>query len=141
MSFTPIDRNRTNRFPTLGAWWIVYGVLSLIEAALLFVYSGTATAMFGALLSRVPSPFALMSDFHIAYGVIIVLSVVCGIAGILAGIALGTGNESGRALALTAAFLALWHLPFGLTLGVYTLVALLPWRAGGERAIPLREAA
>ena len=140
MSFTPIDRNRSNR-PTLGVWWIAYGVLSLIEAALLFVYSGTATAMFGALLTRVPSPFTLMSDFHIVYGVVIVLSVVCGIAGILAGIALAAGNESGRSLALAAAFLALWHIPFGLTLGIYTLVALLPWRAGGERVIPMREAA
>jgi hypothetical protein len=33
----------------------------------LVMSSGTATVMYGALLSSVANPFALMSDFHIVY--------------------------------------------------------------------------
>jgi len=40
----------------LGGCWIVYGVIRLVQATLLVLYSGTATVMFGALLSRVPDP-------------------------------------------------------------------------------------
>ena len=139
-SFASTSQNRKNYLRTLGVWWIVYGVVSLIEAILLFVFSGTATVMFGALLQRVPNPFVLMSDFHILYAAGILLTVVCGLAGIGAGLALSAGSGSGRSLALVAGFLALWHIPLGLTLGVYTLIVLLPSNAG-ERYIPMREAA
>jgi hypothetical protein len=42
-------------------------------------FQPTATVMFGALLGRVADPFALMSDFHIIYTGIMVLSVLSGI--------------------------------------------------------------
>jgi hypothetical protein len=87
--------------------------------------------MFGALLTRVPDPFALMSDFHIVYSLMIVLSVVCGVAGCLAGIALLAARPAGRPLALVAAFLSTSSLPLGTTLGIYTLVVLLPRSIGG----------
>jgi hypothetical protein len=131
---------RDSRLRTLGVCWIVYGVISLIEAILLFLFSGTATVMFGALLVRVPDPFTLMSAFHSLYVAAIVVSIVCGIAGILAGLVLGSGSEPGRTLALVAGFLALWHIPAGLALGIYTLVVLLPSRPA-ERYVPMREAA
>jgi hypothetical protein len=108
----------------------VYGVIRLVLAALLVLYSGTATVMFGALLSRVPDPFTLMSLFHFMYIVMIALSVVCGILGIMAGLALLGGKQSGRTLALIAGFLSLSNIPLGITLGIYTLVVfLLPGRA------------
>jgi hypothetical protein len=43
---------------------MVYGVIRLLLGTLLVLYSGTATVMFGALLSRVPDPFSLMAVFH-----------------------------------------------------------------------------
>ena len=98
-------------------------------AAFLVIFSGTATLMFGALLNRVPDPFALMTDFHFIYVLMIILSVLCGILGILAGLALLAGSGSGRSLALAAAFLSLCEIPLGLTLGTYTLVVLLPTRS------------
>jgi hypothetical protein len=98
-------------------------------AICLFIYSGTAALMFGALLNRVPDPFTLMADFHIVYTAMIALSVVCGILGIVAGLALFAGNRSGRMLALLAGFLSLSNIPLGTTLGTATLVMLLPaWR-------------
>jgi len=108
----------------LGLCWIVYGILRLAMALWLALFTGTATVMFGALLQRVANPFAMMSDFHVLYVLLIVLSVVCGIVGLLAGIAILGGG--GRKLALAAAFLSVSEIPFGTTLGIYTLVIFLP---------------
>jgi hypothetical protein len=110
----------------LGAFWMVYGIIRILAAVCLVIFSGTATLMFGALLNRVPNPFALMRDFHFFYTAMILLSALGGILGFLAGLALLAGNGSGRVLALIAAFLSLSNLPLGTTLGIYTLVVLLP---------------
>jgi len=48
---------------TVGSLWIVYGVIRLVLAALLILYTGTVTVMFGTLLNRVADPFTLMSFF------------------------------------------------------------------------------
>jgi len=124
-----IAQSPSNHLQTLGTCWIVYGVIRLILALCLFIYSATATVMFGALLNRVPNPFSLMADFHVLYIAMIALSVVCGILGIMAGLALLSGKPSGRLLALIAGFLSLSNIPLGTTLGIFTLVVLLPIRA------------
>ena len=85
--------------------------------------------MFGALLSRVADPFALMSDFHIVYAGMVILTVLCGLLGLLAGLALLANQRSARMLALIAAFLSVSEIPFGTTLGIYTLIVLLPLRS------------
>ena len=65
MAFDERSATSSNdRFRTLGGLWIVYGIIRLIMAAFLIIFSDTATLMFGALLNRVPNPFALMTDFH-----------------------------------------------------------------------------
>jgi hypothetical protein len=109
----------------LGVYWILYGILRLLMAIWLFLFSGTATVMFGAALVRVPNPFALMRNFHIWYGAMIVLSILCGVLGLLAGVALMAGQSSGRTLGLAAAFFSVSEIPFGTTLGIYTLIVLL----------------
>jgi hypothetical protein len=121
-----IARNLTGHVRILGKCWIVYGVIRLIMAVCLFIYSGTATLMFGALLNRVPDPFTMMTDFHIVYAVVIALSAVCGILAIMAGLAVLAGNRSGRMIAIIASFLSLSDIPLGITLGTYTLLVLLP---------------
>jgi len=122
------ERSGSGRFRTLGIFWILYGLIRLVSAVGLFVYSATATLMFGALLNRVANPFALMDIFHIVYLGAIVLAVVCGILGIMAGLALLNGGRSARTLGLIAGVLSLSNLPLGTTLGIYTLVVLLPTR-------------
>jgi hypothetical protein len=109
---------------TLGICWVIYGIIRLAMALWLFVFNGTATVMFGALLARVPDPFTMMSEFHIIYVAIIVLSVICGVLGIIGG--LGAMAGGGRSILILAALLSLCALPLGITLGVYTLVVLLP---------------
>ncbi|HUZ05689.1 MAG TPA: hypothetical protein VMU62_10050 [Acidobacteriaceae bacterium] len=114
----------------MGILWIVYGIIRLILVLCLLIYASTATLMFGALLSRVPDPFALMSIFHFLYAVMIAWSVVCGIIGFVAGLALLGRRQSGRKLALIAAVVSAADIPFGITLGMYTLVELLPIKIG-----------
>ena len=111
---------------TLGVCWIVYGILRILMALILAISSGTATVMFGALLVRVADPYSLMTLFHATYLFIIILSGVGGIVGILAGLALLGGGGYGRTLALLAAILSVSEVPIGTTLGIFTLVALLP---------------
>jgi hypothetical protein len=121
---------------TLGVCWIVYGVFRLVMGLCLIVYSGTATVMFGALLGRVPDAFSLMADFHVFYAVIVTLSFVCGLLGLFGGLAVLANQGLARKLVLVAAVLSVSDLPFGTTLGIFTLVALLPFRGGiaGARA-------
>jgi hypothetical protein len=110
---------------TLGALWIVYAILRLVAVILLVLYTGTATVMFGALLTRVPDPYTLMTIFHILYVAAIIVTALSGLCGLFAGVALLAG-KSARTLSLVAAFLSLSDLPFGTTLGIYTLIVFLP---------------
>jgi hypothetical protein len=89
--------------------------------------------MFGALLTRGANPFALMSDFHFVYLVLVVLSILCGVFGLLAGLALLANQPSARNLALLAAFLSVSEIPFGTTLGIYTLVVFPPYCEASSR--------
>lgn len=113
----------------LGVCWVVYGILRLAMGVCLVLFIGTATVMFGALLSRAPNPFALMDDFHVVYICLVALTFLCGLFGILAGLALLANQRAARMLALLAAFLSVSELPLGTTLGIYTLIVLLPLRS------------
>jgi len=117
--------NTSGRLRTLGLCWIVYGIARIVMGICMILWSGTATVMFGALLSRVPDPFSMMTEFHIVYTALIILSFVCGILGIFAGLALAANTGAARILAILAAFFSVCEIPFGTTLGIYTLVVFL----------------
>jgi hypothetical protein len=125
-SDAPAFRNSRGPVGTLGVLWIVYGIIRLGMAVWLAVFTPTATVMFGALLTRVPDPFTLMSAFHFLYLVMVIWSAVCGVFGIVGGLALLAGQRSAPSLALVAAFLSLSEIPLGVTLGIYTLIVFLP---------------
>jgi hypothetical protein len=112
----------------LGFAWIVYGILRFAVTLWLIAFTATATLMFGALLTRVPNPFALMSDFHILYTAIVVWSGASCVLGLIAGITLLLNQRSARILAIAAALISLAELPFGIMLGVYTMVHTAPAR-------------
>jgi vacuolar-type H+-ATPase subunit I/STV1 len=118
--------NLHGNWRNLGTMWLVYGIYRAIVGICLVLFSGTATAMFGALLSRAADPFALMGDFHIIYVCIVVLTLLSGLLGLLAGLALLANRRSARMLALVASFLSVSEIPLGTTLGIYTLIVLLP---------------
>ena len=130
---TPTVTSR-GRFGTLGILWAIYGISRLIIALVLSFFSGTATLMFGALLSRVPDAFTMMDVFHIFYILLIVWVAVGGVLCILAALALLSGHRSAASLAVVAAIVSLPDLPLGVILGVYTLILFLPSKSSRSYA-------
>jgi len=110
---------------TLGTLWIIYGLLRLVVAVLLAVFSPEATVMFGALLTRVAEAFTFMAIFHVFYVLLIIVTVLSGIFSLLAGSALLASRPAARRLALTASFFSVADPPAGTTLGIYTLILFL----------------
>lgn len=108
----------------LGGLWFVYGVLRIIMAVLLVVFSGTARLMAGAVLTRVPHPLAWMSTFVVFYWIVIAWCIVCVILSFLAAGMLLVESKPAPKLATIAAFVSLPDIPVGLVLGTYTLLRL-----------------
>jgi hypothetical protein len=106
---------------TLGFAWIVYGVFRLAVTVWLIAFTTTATLLFGALLTRVPDPFTIMTVFHILYSAVIVWSGISAVLGIVAGLTMLASQRDSHILVVAAALLALPELPFGVMLGVYTM--------------------
>jgi MFS family permease len=116
----------------LGICWIVYGIFRLGMGVAGALLAPTATVMFGALLTRVADPFTWMGFFHVWYVCWIGLSFVCGILGIVGGLALTRSPNGGRGLLFAASFLSLSDLPVGIAMSVYTLIVLLRGSASAE---------
>jgi len=110
----------------LGILWVLYGLERLAVALAIFLCIPTLTVMWGALLTRVASPYTLMDLFHLFLIFTIAFTVVAGIISIWAGSALMSAGPSARKLGLLAAFFALVSGPLGIALGAYTLVVLVP---------------
>ncbi len=111
---------------TLGLVWIAYGLYRVAMTVWLIAFTTTGTLMFGALLTRVPDPYSLMTAFHILYSVVIVWSGISALLGIVAGLALMASPNAARLLVVAAALLATPELPFGVMLGVYTMAHVAP---------------
>jgi len=116
------------RYRTLGVLWLFYAILRFAGAAFILVYSATLTLMWGALITRVPNPFALMSFFHVFLVFAMVLNIIAGIFALLSALALLGRTGSTRTMALVASFFALINGPLGIALGAYTLVIFVPRR-------------
>jgi hypothetical protein len=116
----PIDKPQGK----LGALWIAYGVICLVEAVWMVLNDAALTTMWGTVVSRVADPFAWMSAFRFFMAGIIALAIVAGVLSFLAGFALMRRSSSSRVLALIASLLGILNGPLGIALGVYTLVLL-----------------
>lgn len=110
---------------SLGALWFLYGILRIAAACFLVVFSGTFTVMAGALLTRVPDALAWMAVFHFLFWVVITWCIACAILSFFAAGALFSGR-SPRRIATIASLVCLPELPFGVILGVYTLLLFGP---------------
>jgi hypothetical protein len=111
---------------TLGMLWLIFGVIRVLGAVWMVLYSGTLMVMWGALLNRVPDPLFWMAIFHFCVTAAIVFYAILAIVSFLAGFSLLRRPVSARPVALVAAFLALLSGPLGVALGVPTIVLLLP---------------
>ena len=110
----------------LGVLWIAYGGLKLL---------GAGAALFAAnfILPNVHLPIearfvpALVS--MVGWGL-----MIAAVVGLMAGWGLLQRAPWARLLALILAFLALFNVPFGTAIGVYTLWVLLPEESAREYA-------
>ena len=109
---------------TLGILWLIYGCSRIAGFAFLLIYSNTLRLMWGALLVRVPNALPWMAFFHVALAIVMAWCVVCAILAFAAGLAILSRSGTARGLSMTAALVSLPEWPFGIVLGVYTLVSL-----------------
>jgi hypothetical protein len=126
MDAVPTSIEPEGTYRTLGVLWLFYAILRFAGAVFILIYSATLTLMWGALITRVPNPFALMSFFHVFLVFAMVLNIVAGIFALLAALALLGRTGASRLTALVASVFALIDGPLGIALGAYTLVVFVP---------------
>lgn len=121
-------------FQALGVLWLIYGCLRVAQVAAIVVFSGTLALMWGALLDRVPNPLAWMTTFHVALVLIVAWAIVSAFFSFVAGTAMLRHWTPSRVDSVVASLLALPDVPFGVVLGVYTLLAVTRTSAAQERS-------
>jgi hypothetical protein len=114
------------RHATLGLLWAIHGVFMIALALWIVFISGTLTVMWGAIITRVPNPFAWMSAFHFYLAAAVAIALMSAVFSLLASFALMGGGGSARTLGLTAAAFGLIGTPLGIALGAFTVAILLP---------------
>ncbi len=121
----------------LGILWLAFACLELVGGFVLYVVANT---IFG--VSSPGGPPAEMRPFlHTLLSFISVFLVIKAAAGLAAGWGLLQRDPWARILALVLAFVALFHVPFGTALGVYTLWVLLPAQSDVDYEEHVRTAA
>lgn len=112
----------------LGMLWIVYAGFHLIVAGVLFVMANTFFPHVAQMpQSRGGPPLTFLVPLLTFISVLILAKGLLAAAG---GLGLIQRSHWARTIALVSAFLALFSIPFGTALGVYTLWVLMS--ANGE---------
>lgn len=112
-------------YRTLGALWVVFGILCALEAAWIFVNRMNLRLMWGVLLDRVPNPFPWMTFFDMMVMGVMALLAITTIFSFVGAVSLMQPGASRRVLAIVASILGMLCGPLGVALGVFTLVLLL----------------
>jgi len=114
----------------LGILWLALSALNAVGGLVLLILANTVFAHLHE-LPNVPAdvPSGFLHALFSALGGIVLLK---GAAGFLAGWGLLQRESWARMLTIVLAFLALFNIPFGTALGIYTLWVLLPAGADAE---------
>lgn len=119
-------KSEAREFRNAGILWLSYGCLRVTETAFIVAFSGTLSLMWGALLARVPDPQPWMTVFNVGLFFATAWCVVSALFSFFTGISLLQKKTPSRADTMVPSLLALPDFPFGIILGVYTLIALMP---------------
>jgi hypothetical protein len=122
----PLARTKLQRhLRPLGILWIVAGVLLIAPSLVIMGLSHASHIVIGdEMFTRhfmPPLMFSLGSVF-----------LFVAVGGILVGWGLMNHERWARIIAIVVGILALFHIPFGTALGIYTLWVLLPADAAAE---------
>lgn len=120
----------------LGILWLALSALNAVGGVILFILANTLFVH----LPQMSGQPAATGWLHPFLSVIGILVVVKAAAGFLAGWGLLQREPWARILTLVLAFLALFNIPFGTALGIYTLWVLLPAGSDAEYQEEVRSA-
>ena len=122
----------------LGILWLALSALNAVGAVVLFVLANTLFAHLHE-LPNVPSdmPGGFLHALFNALGAIVLVKAA---AGFIAGWGLLQREPWARMLTIVLAFLALFNIPFGTALGIYSLWVLLPAQSDAEYQEQVRTA-
>ena len=122
----------------VGILWLAFSALNAMVGVVLFILANTVFVH----LHEMGAPPDVPTGFlHSLFGTIGVLFLAKAAAGFLAGWGLLQRRPWARMLTIVLAFIALFHIPFGTALGIYTLWVMLPARADAEYEEQVRGAA
>jgi zinc-ribbon domain len=129
----PVPANRVNaHIRTLGILWLICGVLRVFSVGSLWF---VGRAILPSVLSYVPGIAASTSIGRLIEGGMVFASGILAMQAVLAFIAawgLLERQSWGRMLAIIVGILALFRIPLGTALGIYTLWVLLPASSEAE---------
>jgi hypothetical protein len=136
--FSPRHSRVGEHIRMLGILWLALSALNAVVGVVLFIL---ANVVFAHLHEMGAPPDVPTGFLHSLFGTIAVLLLVKAAAGFLAGWGLLQREPWARMLTIVLAFIALFHIPFGTALGIYTLWVLLPASSDAEYAEQVRSVA
>lgn len=122
----------------LGILWLALSALNAVGGVVLFVLANTLFAHLHE-MPNVP-PDVPAGFLHSLFGTLGVIILVKAAAGFLAGWGLLQREPWARVLTIILAFFALFNIPFGTALGIYSLWVLLPAQSDAEYQEQVRTA-
>jgi len=120
----------------LGILWLALGALSAVGALVLFVLANTLFVHLPQMTGE-PNATAWLHPFISAIAIVVVVKAG---AAFLAGWGLLQRESWARILTIVLAFLALFNVPFGTALGIYSLWVLLPAESDADYQQQVRTA-
>ncbi len=120
----------------LGILWVAFSAFNAVGAAVLYVIANTLFLH----LPEMGAPPGATGWLHPFLSFIAVLVLVKAAAGFLVGWGLLQREPWARIVTIIMAFLALFNIPFGTALGIYTLWVLLPSESDAEYQAHVRSA-
>ncbi len=106
----------------LGILWLAFSAFNAVSAVILFVLANTLFLH----IAEMGAPAAAAAWLRPFLGVIALIIAAKAALGFVTGWGLLQHEPWARMLTIVLAFLALFHIPFGTALGIYTLWVLLP---------------
>jgi len=122
----------------LGILWLALSALNAVAGVVFFILANTVFAHLHEMGAPPDVPVGFLRSLFGTLGAIILLKSA---AGFLAGWGLLQREPWARMLTIVLAFLALFNIPLGTALGIYTLWVLLPAASDKEYAEQVRSAA
>jgi hypothetical protein len=120
----------------LGILWLAFSAFSAVGAVILYILANTLFLH----LRDMGGPAGASSWLSPFLSVIAIIIAVKAAAGFAVGWGLLQREPWARIVTIVLAFLALFHIPFGTALGIYTLWVLLPADAEQEYEAQARTA-